>query len=221
MSTGARGNPTTQRGVFERLRKEAKGKPTGFQLPLQFRAAAARLDEGRLGNRINFQHPVHELHIDGDNCRVVARRFNPADHAGTSPKGNHGCTDIITPVEQREDILCVTRIRDHIWRMGKIAGECAYRVEEGRAIAMRQTFVVLSGTNPKQSSRNGEAGRTQANVFSRRWRCKVKLADTELFRPHTFQPPDIVGREDISFIPPAPEFELWLNHTCPSCSCFS
>src|SRR5260221_11848196 len=99
----------------------------------------------------------------------------------------------VTTIEQRGDILCVPRVRDHVRGIGKIAGEDAHRVGEGRAIAMQQTLVVLGGANGKQSSRNGEAGGTQADFFSSGRRGKVKLRYTQLWRPYAFQPSDVVA----------------------------
>src|SRR5258708_35530001 len=107
----------------------------------------------------------------------------------------------VTPIEQREDILCVPRVRDHVRGIGKIAGEDAHRVGEGRAIAMQQTLVVLGGANGKQSSRNGEAGGAQADFLSSGRRGEGKPGETETLRPNTFPPPPLLCRADSPLIP--------------------
>src|SRR5260221_13774637 len=113
----------------------------------------------------------------------------------------------VTSIEQREDILCVPGVRDHVRGIGKIAGEDAHRVGEGRAIAMQQTLVVLGGANGKQSSRNGEAGGAQGGFFSNGGGGKGKMREKKMVCPNAFQTPDLLGRGGIPFIPPPPELE--------------
>jgi len=111
----------------------------------------------------------------------------------------------------------MARVRNHVWGIGKVACEDAHRVWEGSSIAMQQTHVVFNGANGKQRSRNAQTGRTQVNLAGSWWRGQVKLADPKRWRPHPLQPPDLLGHQDLSFIPPAPEFESRLSHCRLSC----
>jgi len=73
---------TPSRIIGERLGEEAEGESAGFQLPFQFRAASARLDEGYLGSGVNLYHPVHARHIHRDDGREL-------EQFDENPGGSH------------------------------------------------------------------------------------------------------------------------------------
>jgi hypothetical protein len=114
------------------------------------------------------------------------RRFYATDDAGASAKWYDGCAHIITPIEEGEDILFITWVSDNIWGVGKVAGEFAYRVAEGAAIAVQQALIGFSGTNRQQAGRNVEARRSQADFFFGGRRDYCKLAHVEQLCPPGF-----------------------------------
>ena len=108
------------------------------QLLLEPRAGGARLDAGRLRQRVHVEHAIESLEIDRHDTRirVADRRLYPADHARAAAERDGGGAGALAPVDERLQLRLAGRVRDHVGQVVEASAEGTHDVAIGLAVGV-------------------------------------------------------------------------------------
>ena len=108
------------------------------ELLLQLRSGRAPLDAGGPRHRIDLEHTVHRLHVDGHHA---VEALDPAgletpDHARAPAEGDDRGIGALAPLEHGLELALVAGVRDGVGRVVEASAEGAHHVAVGLAVGV-------------------------------------------------------------------------------------
>ena len=149
VAAGAGRDPAAERRELKRLREVAQRESVGAELLLEPRAGGAGLDPRRQRHRVDLEHAVERLQVDGHHARMVpaAGRLDAADHARAAAERDHRRARRQRPFEHGLDLGLVARMGDHVRRMVEPPPERPHDVRVGAAVGVQRPLVVVDGAD--------------------------------------------------------------------------
>lgn len=110
------------------------------------------LDMRRQRARVDFEHAVKRLEVDGDHARVpVAHPGLDSPHHACSPsERNHCRAGARGPLEHIGHLALASRPRDHVGQVRESTAEGANDVGVGTPVSVQAAFVVVGSADRGQ-----------------------------------------------------------------------
>ena len=149
-----------------------------FEGGFEFGPPCSALYAGRLGGRVDLEHPVHAAYVQADDAvePLADVGGDPAYHRRAAAVGDQGRAPLARPFHQRRRLGLAARVGDRVGGMAEVAGEDPDRIGLRLPEAVQYPFVGLLGADRGQPGRGVQAGRPEADFIDRRRPAAARVA---------------------------------------------